>query len=69
MLKECGKFKKLMLFKFFYKINFGVKVFKSYIFVFLGGKRYDVILKKENVFRVYCRVMKMKYLKKKLWYI
>lgn len=64
MPKECGKFKKSTLSKFLHKTNLGVKVFKSYISVFLGGKRYDVILKKENVSRVHCRVTKMKYLKK-----
>lgn len=69
MLKECGKFKKLMLFKFFYKINIGVKVFKSFIFVFFGGIRYNVIIKKENIIRVYCRVIKMKYLKKIMVYL
>lgn len=49
---------------FFTKTNIGVKVFKSSISVFLGGIRYIVIINKENISRVHCRVTKMKYLKK-----
>lgn len=49
---------------FFTKTNIGVKVFKSSISVFFGGIRYILIIKKENISRVHCRVTKMKYLKK-----
>lgn len=66
MPKECGEFKKSTLFKFIYKTNLGVKVFKSSISLFFYGKRYDVIIKKENISRVHCRDTKMKYLKKKI---
>lgn len=69
MPKECGEFKKSTLFKFLYKTNLGVKVFKSSISLFFYGKRYDVIIKKENISRVHCRDTKMKYLEKKSWYI
>lgn len=64
MPKECGKFKDSTLSKFLHKTNIGVKVFKSSISVFFGGIRYNVIIKKENISRVHCRVTKMKYLKK-----
>lgn len=69
MPKECGEFKKSTLFKFLYKTNLDVKVFKSSISLFFYGKRYDVIIKKENISRVHCRDTKIKYLKKKSWYI
>lgn len=49
---------------FFTKPTLVSRFLKVIFSVFLGGKRYDVILKKENVSRVHCRVTKMKYLKK-----